>query len=77
MGKGRKGADHHGELGENLPATMVLDRIHHVAGVLLKKYCEIFLSHPFKKDIKATGILVGDFVGLMRPITFIYFGTAR
>ena len=47
MGKGSRGNDHTRELGENIPATMVLNWVKHMAGILLEKYCKIFYhTHP-------------------------------
>lgn len=74
MGKGSKGNDHTGELGENITATVVLNQVKHMAGVLLKKHCKIFYHTYSKKTSgqRQSG-LVGDFVGLMEPTTSIFF----
>ena len=41
MGKGNKGEDLTGELGENMSTSMVLDWVKYMAGVLLEKYNKI------------------------------------
>lgn len=60
-----------------MPATVDLNRVKHMARVLLEKYCEICLLHPSRNDIRVVVMLVGDFVGPMEPITFICSGIAR
>lgn len=47
-----------------MPATVDLNRVKHMARVLLEKYCEICLLHPSRNDIRVVVMLVGDFVGL-------------
>ena len=42
MGKGSRDNDNTRELGENIPATMVLNWVKHMTGILLEKYCKIF-----------------------------------
>ena len=68
MGKGSRGDDHTRELGENILATMVLNWVKHMAGILLEfcwKNIQDILSHPSRNAIKAAEMLVGDFVDLM------------
>ena len=71
MGKGNKGKDLAGELGENMSTTMVLNRVKYMAGVLLEKYNKIF----FYTHTKTTP--VGGSVDLMEPTTSIFSGTAK
>lgn len=52
MGKGSKAKDYMGKLGENMPATMVLNRVKHMAVVLLVKHSKIFfLTLIQKRDL--------------------------
>lgn len=75
MGKGNKGTDHVGELGENMLTTMALNRIKYLAGVLLEKHYEVLCHNGPEKTSRGTP--AGDSVGQMRPTTFLHFGTAR
>lgn len=70
VGKGKKDIDHTRELGENMPATMVLNWVKPMPGVLLENYNQIFCyTHSETTSREGVYLLETMWISLSQPLS--------